>query len=89
MYQLPTTAWLEIREEALAQKPPSGLAKAAALGVEVRHSFTHFDLILEICSAKPLRTPRGIWVQEGDLSRYAMPTLMKKALKLAVTAAGA
>lgn len=84
MYQLPTTAWLEDAAQAGRQKPPFAAAvKCADIKLQVRHSFTHFDLVLDIWESKgPARVPQGIWVDPADMDGYALPTLMKKAVRL-------
>ncbi|MFN7113160.1 MAG: A/G-specific adenine glycosylase [Alphaproteobacteria bacterium] len=85
MYQLPTTAW-----RAADEKPDghpafvSGRGLAAA-GASVRHSFTHFDLSLEIWQgrATAAELPEGCkWVSARALNRYALPTLMQKVVRL-------
>lgn len=73
MYQLPTTEWIEDRK-----KLKGGLR---SLGVEVRHSFTHFDLILDVWT-KPAGTLTGLWISSENMDDYALPTLMKKAVRL-------
>jgi A/G-specific adenine glycosylase len=74
MYQLPTTEWLEKK---------SGLPKGRGkpLGLEVRHSFTHFDLVLEIWSAPPAGRG-GKWILPRDMEDYALPSLMQKVIRL-------
>ncbi len=83
MYQLPTTDWVEDRKAALKLPAPHKLA-FAALGETVRHSFTHFDLVLEIWAAPAPARMRGMFITEDALGDYALPTLMKKAVRLSL-----
>jgi A/G-specific adenine glycosylase len=85
MYQLPTTEWREAGE-ASEDHPAFVSARALApVGASVRHSFTHFDLSLEIWQARMAgRTlpEGGKWVSATTLHRYALPTLMQKVVRL-------
>lgn len=93
MYQLPTTEW--VTDKAKAKKllaPYSSNMRFIPLEVTVKHSFTHFDLVLEIWGALPSvrrRKIKGDFISLKDLDRYALPTLMKKAVKLCVKAKAA
>lgn len=84
MYQLPTTDWIEDRKTAAALPSPVGKSQARPLGAAVRHSFTHFDLVLEIWAVEGRVTPKAHakWASARDFRRYALPTLMKKAVLL-------
>lgn len=85
MYQLPTTDWISDKPSAKKLGPPAPVAGLAALDAEVRHSLTHFDLILEIWTGKS-RTKKGFgdstWITPKELEGYAIPSLMKKAIRL-------
>lgn len=87
MYQLPTTEWLADKKAALAQVPDFAKdKKPQALGAEVRHTFTHFDLALEIWELKWASghlPAESLWVDPERLDEYALPTLMTKAAALA------
>jgi A/G-specific adenine glycosylase len=79
MMQPPLGPWSEnfpSRAEALKQAPFKAKWKKR-LGV-VRHGFTHFELEIEVYKADVSRHPKfeGSWA--GDLSQFALPTLMKK-----------
>jgi A/G-specific adenine glycosylase len=52
---------------------------------EVRHTFTHFHLILQVLVARPADQPalRGTFVAGVDFRPAALPTLMRKAFDLA------
>jgi len=86
MYQLPTTEWVE--DVKYMQNLPAPEVKGATfdkMGAEVRHSFTHFDLVLEIWKGRaPAHKLSGrVWIDAHDMEDFALPTLMKKAIKLA------
>lgn len=87
MYQLPTTDWVQNRKAAAALSAPLVLKAAADKGVTVRHSFTHFDLELEIWEASApasasQKLPESRWIAVSEYEDFALPTLMTKALKL-------
>lgn len=53
------------------------------LSSSVQHTFTHFHLVGKVVIAKPAHSEMsGIWIKPKDLGRYALPTLMKKVIKL-------
>lgn len=84
LYQLPTTAWRGKGEKS-SHMYESKLS-FETVGAEVRHSFTHFDLVLEIWAApvtRGFKPARGIFVAVEDIDDYALPTLMRKVVKLA------
>jgi A/G-specific adenine glycosylase len=83
MYQLPTTPWLD-DASAIAKMPSPKGFRVSRHGETVRHSLTHFDLILEIwCgSAQDTAARDRVWISATNMSRYALPTLMKKAVRL-------
>ena len=71
---LPTHEWGEAR--------PALLPGASDTGLEVRHTFTHFHLVLSLAEAPPelaVNFPNARFV--GDLSTLALPTLFAKALR--------
>lgn len=87
MYQLPTTEWLEKRQGGKAGGFPfaARLSGLADTGAQVRHVFTHFELFLDVWMAKTKAAPKGcIWITAADMPRYALPTLMKKAVRLCI-----
>ncbi len=50
---------------------------------EVRHIFTHFDLRLDVYRAKARdKDVEGVWAKVDNIGDYALPTVMKKVLKL-------
>jgi len=55
-------------------------------GLEVRHTFTHFHLILSLRIAKlsaQARSNTGQFIQQGDFHPSDLPTVMRKAYELA------
>jgi len=51
---------------------------------EVRHVFTHFELRLDVYLAETTdKNVEGVWVPLKNISNYALPTVMKKVLRLA------
>jgi A/G-specific adenine glycosylase len=86
LYQLPTTDWIASQTEARKLQSPIKAAKMESLGAEVRHSFTHFNLILEIWTGHTKNTAlaHSAWVAPENIGEYALPTLMKKAIRLCV-----
>jgi A/G-specific adenine glycosylase len=77
MYQLPTTDWVD-KKSFPALKSPGRMEPS---GLTVRHSFTHFDLVLEIWRGHA-GDRGGVWISREELSEYALPSLMKKAVRL-------
>lgn len=86
LYQFPTTDWLAESSAAVLRHPdhiPARGLKSA--GVSVRHSFTHFELSLEIWQVKShMRSlpEGGKWVSLAALERHALPSLMQKVVRL-------
>jgi A/G-specific adenine glycosylase len=85
MLGLPCSPWTEA---APAPRPPFP-ADWRATGLEVRHTFTHFHLVLAIETA---RVPAGFSPPAGRFHRptpaleAALPTVMRKALRLGLDA---
>jgi A/G-specific adenine glycosylase len=80
MLGLPGTAWSEAPP---APRPPFP-ADWRELGAEVRHTFTHFHLRLRLRSARVPQDfvpPSGAF-RPADEAMAAMPTVMRKALRL-------
>ncbi len=85
MMEVPSTDWRAL---------PWGMAEAAAaapvtarwrkLPGVVRHSFTHFDLELEILAGTVrAAADSGVWVGLDALDEQALPTVMKKVIAIA------
>jgi A/G-specific adenine glycosylase len=90
MAQAPTTNWNAGQDgdtdRRAAPTPGSWLHRGVA-----RHTFTHFHLELEIYETvtdarekKQDPTPNGWWTQIDQLQDEALPTLMKKAITVAI-----
>lgn len=95
MMEVPSTPWLADAPDAppkemrahntlLAEAPIK--AKWKKQPGEVRHTFTHFHLVLELYEARVPKNAKtdGVWVQPADLGDYALPTVMKKVVSLAL-----
>jgi A/G-specific adenine glycosylase len=80
MLALPSDAW--------AEAPPPPRPPFAApwrdLG-EVRHAFTHFHLVLNVQGARLPAGPPGDWRPAAPLAA-ALPSVMRKALRLGLSA---
>ncbi len=68
MMEVPTTPW--------------DTTKGAGKGPIVRHTFTHFHFEVEVRHLSEPSDFEGIWVHPQDLKDYALPTVMKKILKV-------
>lgn len=81
MLGFPGTEWSNTAPPALDGAPsPRNWEKCDD---EVRHVFTHFELYLDVYrSETPEQDLEGIWVELTRISDYALPTVMKKALKI-------
>ena len=82
MLGLPTSEW------ALDQKPEKHLStfkQAKSIDLSIKHSFTHFDLHLDIITAQlkvNITTNNGVWIRSNKLHNAGLPTLFKKVVKL-------
>jgi A/G-specific adenine glycosylase len=88
MTEIPSTSW---RGEPWTLPEAVAIAPAAAewspLPGTVRHGFTHFRLELAILAARGIAD--GTWSQVDRLGEHALPTLMKKVVRHAVSAIAA
>ena len=90
MHELPSSPWqegpLEI-ERALAHAPSAATWRVHPK--PARHGFTHFVLELALAEARMDRAssvddaPGAIWCPPAELDRLALPTVMKKVLRVA------
>ena len=71
MMEVPTTPWEETKRE--------------SKGPIVKHTFTHFHFEVEVCHLRGSSGFEGIWVHPQDLKNYALPTLMKKIIKVGLS----
>jgi A/G-specific adenine glycosylase len=87
MIEIPSTPWrAEPWElaEAIAAAPES--AKWSPLPGTVRHGFTHFQLELGIVAGAGHGDSDGLWSRVDKLGEHALPTLMKKVARHAISA---
>jgi A/G-specific adenine glycosylase len=86
MMEFPSTDWDEgaWSEKAALKFAPVKAPSWQRLPGLVRHTFTHFHLELTVMTAKIHSSEQklGIWCPMNDLPNYALPTLMKKVVKL-------
>ena len=93
MMEVPSSEWIQdgILDggEVLAQAPAK-LSWQRQDGL-VEHTFTHFHLQLSVFTAqlKGRSKPEGEWVALEDLDQQALPTVMKKIIRHALTSQGA
>jgi A/G-specific adenine glycosylase len=98
MMEIPSTEWLadapgvtgESRSRARLMEQAPTKAKWKKQSGEVRHTFTHFHLVLDLYLATVCddAEAQGEWVQADDLGDHAFPTVMKKVIALAMENAG-
>jgi A/G-specific adenine glycosylase len=93
LHELPSSPWqegpLEV-DRALAHAPCSTDWRLNPMAIH--HGFTHFELELGLAEARvegatAIDAPGGIWCPPADLDRLALPTVMKKLLRLPQLAA--
>jgi A/G-specific adenine glycosylase len=88
MMEVPSSEWRAgAWDEAAARAVAPVNARWSALPGIVRHSFTHFDLELQVLVGKTRATKAtagGIWVQPDALGGQALPTVMKKVIAFAL-----
>ena len=90
MMEFPSTCWRAEAwsvEEAVRQQPLAG--RWSPLPGVVRHTFTHFHLELTVLAGRVRDGPEpadGSWCAPRDLPRLALPTLMKKVARVAISA---
>ena len=90
MMEVPSTEWRAAAWSVVAARKAAPVkARWRLLPGLVRHSFTHFDLELQILvgavAAEPGRDETtGIWVLPEKLTTQALPTVMKKVIAFAL-----
>ncbi len=96
MMEIPSTAWRAqpwTFEEAVAAAPAVAVRWLPLPGT-VRHGFTHFRLELAIITGQAVitgqeesnRGVQGLWSPPATLAEHALPTLMKKVARHAISA---
>lgn len=85
MMEIPSSPWVEDtpKDISCAESPFPTLGWSLCQG-EVKHTFTHFHLIVSVWKAVTNEFPlkSGDWYLSKDLKDLALPTLMKKILKV-------
>lgn len=87
MVEFPSTDWRETPwtdGDMIPHAPIDGVSWMASPG-EVRHTFTHFHLVLALWTATVVEANAnlGMWTHPDEFETLALPTLMKKVVKLA------
>ncbi len=89
MMEVPSTDWREAAwslDEACKAAPLA--ADWRALDGAVHHVFTHFSLELTVLAGETgAAATEGIWVDPAEFAGHALPTVMKKVVRLARDAA--
>ncbi|HSV28739.1 MAG TPA: A/G-specific adenine glycosylase [Candidatus Omnitrophota bacterium] len=90
MMEVPSTEWTPDAQDldaAAAQAPLT--AQWRLLPGLVRHTFTHFHLELRVAAGKagPNPVARGIWCPLDQLGDHALPTVMRKVIRHALSKA--
>jgi A/G-specific adenine glycosylase len=88
MIEIPSTLWREedwTTEAALGSSPDG--ANWRQLPGHVKHTFTHFHLLITIVigTADHTRPNDGYWCKPDEFGDYALPTLMKKIARHAMS----
>ncbi len=84
MLGLPGTPWQDDRPDNILEYAPLDIGWHQS-PTEVRHIFTHFELRLDVYTAKsPNRRIDGVWAELANLKAYALPTLTCKAIASAL-----
>jgi len=79
MMGFPGTEWGEMPKDPLASAPMK--RNWQKLDGQVKHVFTHFELRLDVYAAETSEKIGGEWASADNISNYALPTVMLKALK--------
>jgi A/G-specific adenine glycosylase len=90
MIEIPSTPW-SAAPWRLAEAVPVAPAAAewSLLPSTVRHGFTHFQLELGVAAGKIDNFDKGLWSPIERLAEHALPTLMKKVVRHALSALAA
>jgi A/G-specific adenine glycosylase len=84
LHELPASPWQHGPLAVAAALKHAPVAVEWRLGPEpIRHRFTHFDLELTLAEARTRTPPPGLWCAPDRLRDLALPTVMKKILRLA------
>ncbi len=80
MIELPGTSWADRFDTAEASGLPSAVAWTPVPG-EVRHVFTHIDLLVRMRRGRVGTNDSGLWVPPTRFGELALPTLTGKLLR--------
>ncbi|MEM6499941.1 MAG: NUDIX domain-containing protein, partial [Pseudomonadota bacterium] len=93
MMEFPSTDWTEAGPSDTATMLDANLPLLSRIGEdtgEIRHTFTHFHLVLSVrramASGNDATPPHCEWCRLDDLGGKALPTVMRKVAKAALTA---
>jgi A/G-specific adenine glycosylase len=92
MMEFPSSIWREEKPRAHDEAPAR--ANWRRQPGEIRHVFTHFELHLTAYKARledasPMPAPvSGHWIAPSELAGQALPSVMRKMLKLCRTTTG-
>jgi A/G-specific adenine glycosylase len=89
MSEVPTTDWTSNRDGATGVEHEPISDDWGPCGT-VTHVFTHFEVRLSVYRADLSQRPRqddGFWIAVPNLAGEALPTVMKKAISMAIPAA--
>ncbi|NNG03949.1 MAG: A/G-specific adenine glycosylase [Inquilinus sp.] len=93
MIEIPSSAWCETRTPPVLDRVRGEAPVRAAwrpLPGLVRHTFTHFHLELAVAAGRVAQRDRiaGLWVPVERFSDHALPTVMRKVARHALTHSG-
>lgn len=77
----PGSDWIDVNELRPLGTPPLDSSCCAVAG-EVRHTFTHFHLILTVMATKVAHDVEGNFIEPSDFRPSDLPTVMRKAFDL-------
>ena len=93
MFEIPSTPWVANGGFDFADSDlPVSAADLHMLPGTVRHTFTHFHLELKVVAGRPRAAAgrsAGTWVRPPRFADFALPTVMKKVCRHALTQADA
>lgn len=93
MYEIPSTEWtVQKPSRKVEQQAMPYFAKGSLLSGSVRHTFTHFHLVLDVKLIKVEKQrdiTGGVWLTPDRIEDFALPTVMKKIVRLAAPVTGA
>ncbi len=88
-YGLPASDWVDVTEKSKPRRPEylQGV-RFEKDSHKIRHSFTHFDLELEVRRSTPVKSLKigknYFWHRTEDIDNFGFPSVFKKAVKLSL-----